>query len=324
MSDTALILKHYCLLSKNIESLSDGQARLKQTDGDTDGIDNNSLLTVFVTIMPRTGPYRGGKFDFELDLSAGYPTSPPVVRAHTTMYHPNVDCLCFYDEDETGGDVCLNLLDELWSPDMTLEDVVQGLLFLLQEPNLDDPLSSIFDGTEDKDEYLRNVRRSLHGGLTVDDVHFKRNLVDGYESDNEEENEVAPSDQDNVVSNSEGTQVETQSIPTLQNSDNDDSKTREMSLPHTIPYHDDTLTTPSPLSLPTPTTHTAPDPPMLDSPVDREHSPPLFSQQHISLNAFDKMWTLSLNSIIRTIILGGALRTNEANKMDTSDVVDIR
>ena len=65
---------------------------------------------------------------------------------------------------------------------MSLEDVVQGLLFLLHQPNLEDPLNSMFGVAEDEEEFVNNVRRSLRGE-EVDGMEFERNLVDGYESD---------------------------------------------------------------------------------------------------------------------------------------------
>lgn len=171
-SDKAVLLKHYRDLARTISSFSNDQACLKELADDED----LDLETVFVTVSPNDGPYRGGKFDFEFDLSDGYPTCPPVVRCQTHIYHPNID---FCDDQ---GDVCLNLLDELWTPDMTLEDVVQGVLFLLYNPNVEDPLSSMFTGNESEEQFLENVRASLRGE-SVDGEDFERNLADGYESD---------------------------------------------------------------------------------------------------------------------------------------------
>lgn len=169
-TDTALLLKHYRDLARNIESFSDGQAKLKERNGD----DDCSLDVICVTLAPKTGLYRGGKFDFELDVSTEYPACPPVVHCMTQIYHPNID---FSDES---GEVCLNLLDELWTSNMTLEDVIQGLLFLLQNPNIEDPLNCMFTGSEDEEEFQQNVRRSLKGE-EVDGVPFERNLSASYE-----------------------------------------------------------------------------------------------------------------------------------------------
>ena len=174
-TDTALVLKQYRDLARNIESFSNGQAKLKDRDEDDDSLD-----VIHVTLAPKTGLYRGGKFDFEMDVSADFPYSPPVVHCMTEIYHPNID---FSDDS---GEVCLNLLDDLWTTDMTLEDVVQGLLFLLHHPNLEDPLSCLFTGGEDEEDFQRNVRLSLKGGIDIDGVVFTRNLSASYEDDEED------------------------------------------------------------------------------------------------------------------------------------------
>lgn len=71
-SDKPLLLKHYCDLAKNVQSLSSGQVALKTLDENEDF----SLDSVCVTLRPADGPYRGGKFDFEIDISDGYPSNP--------------------------------------------------------------------------------------------------------------------------------------------------------------------------------------------------------------------------------------------------------
>ena len=314
MADTGLLLKHYCQLSKNIDSLSDGQARLAEgTDGQED-----TLTTVTVSIAPHSGPYRGGRFDFELDISHHYPSFPPSVRALTKMYHPNVE-FSGDEEDEDDGGVCLNLLDELWTSSMTLEDVVQGLLFLLHNPNLEDPLGSLFSGSDDEEEFLRNVRRSLRGGK-VAGMQFQRNLLDGYESDCEEdENDDAPGDRDNLESTpdvlvEEGDQgeisISTEFLP-ARNTENESNLISSLDV---ITEEDENLendasTEPGKLhnlppllpSLPTHLTQLAGS---NEPSTDRERQLPLFSQLNAPLWSFDKMWTLSLSSTIRTIVLG--------------------
>ena len=323
MSETALLLKHYRLLTKNIDSLSDGQARLKPADEDSD--QGDSLATILISLAPRSGPYRGGQFDFELDLSEGYPTSPPVVRSRTPIYHPNVDCCCDYSE----GDVCLNLLDELWTTDMTLEDVVQGLLFLLHEPNLEDPLNSMFDGSEDEEEFHQNVRKSLRGGMEINGVLFERNLVDGYDSEVEEENEDAPRKSGEDAPSNQGincgieealtTETESELTVAIQNdcpaTELDDTPPATTTIDSVVPLQAPPFPHPSDSEVGTP--------PVLrstESSVDREQSSTLFSQRELSFDGFDKMWTLSLNSVIRTIVLGAQMTLQ---RLDSSSV-DVR
>lgn len=188
-TEKAVLLKHYRNLVRTITSFSNKQAYLRVDDEALR--DNDDSLTVLqITIAPKGGPYCGGKFDFELDLSNGYPSCAPTVTCRTQVYHPNIDW------DDGRGDVCLNLLDELWTSEMTLEDVVQGLLFLFYNPNIEDPLNSMFTGSETDEEFQDNIRLSLLGE-EVDGVQFEANLTADCDSDVEEVGREAATTSDN-------------------------------------------------------------------------------------------------------------------------------
>ena len=88
----------------------------------------------------------------QIDIAIGVPT----VTCLTNIYHPNID------PTETWVNVCMNIFDD-WPPCYGLQDCIQGLLFLLHNPNLSDPLSPYFDGSLDEEEFARNVRKSLLG-----------------------------------------------------------------------------------------------------------------------------------------------------------------
>ena len=322
-TDTAQLLKQYCLLSRNIASLSNGQAVLR--DSATE--DEDALTAVHVSLSPRDGPYRGGKFDFVLDLSDGYPTSPPTVRSLTPMYHPNVEVAG--SEDEEDGSVCLNLMDELWTPSMTLEDVVQGLLFLLYNPNLEDPLSCLFCGSEDEDDFLCDVRRSLRGG-DVAGVHFERNLLDGYDSecddDQEEQEGEAPVINDNLVSiddvlgGPEGDMVSTNTAEVVSDNLMVESANKTAFSPNLDVLveadENETLGEDSDGSSPSSPT------PTLPASVPATDKWKLFSQQNPPLSGFDMMWALALSSTMRTIVLG-AQRAQTLARVDSSEI-DVR
>ena len=171
------LLKQYADLARNIANFSDGQARISEDESDLNGSSNESLETITLILSPNSGPYKGGTFIFKVFLK-DFPHQAPAVTNCTPIYHPNID------EDN----ICLNLLDELWSSKVTLEDIVQGILFLLHYPNINDPVSKLFWGVEKYCDYRRNVRLSLRGN-TVEGCTFHRNLPDNFLSDDDDDDD---------------------------------------------------------------------------------------------------------------------------------------
>ena len=147
----------------SLDSLTNGQASVT--------VDEENVGKFTLTIIPNDGHYRNGKFDFEItfDDPSSYPADLPEVICTTPICHPNIE------NEYDGTNVCLSLFDE-WDSN-SLADVVQGLLFLFYNPNIEDPLSSLFDGTETEDEFTERVRLSLLGELEIDGFSFTRNQV---------------------------------------------------------------------------------------------------------------------------------------------------
>lgn len=171
------LMKQYRHLVKNIDSFSNGQAAVSENQADSD-----SLNTINVVIKPNDGLYKGGKFEFTIEMNEENPLQePPKIQSLTKVYHPNIDQIDEYSE----GDICLNLLDELWTTSLTLEDYVQGLLFMFYNPNVEDPLNPAFDGSESEEKLRYNVRMSLRG-REVEGVDYDNVLEDGYESEDGE------------------------------------------------------------------------------------------------------------------------------------------
>ena len=123
------VAKDFHKLLRNVDSFSGGQAKITDFEDD--------LGEFVVEIIPNDGVYQHGKFRFKI-LPKNYPGMAPEVHCQTKIYHPNID-LVEDEEDETDerltGDVCLNLFDE-WTASNDLQDCVQGLLFLMYNPNL--------------------------------------------------------------------------------------------------------------------------------------------------------------------------------------------
>lgn len=83
-------------------------------------------------IMPESAPYNKGAFKIELNFPPEYPFKPPAITFKTRIYHPNVD---------EKGQVCLPMiLPENWKPATKTEQVIQGLVALVNDPEPDHPL----------------------------------------------------------------------------------------------------------------------------------------------------------------------------------------
>ena len=170
------LLKQYGNLVKNVRNFTDGQVKISEETTATNGQDSLELISL--TFSPTGGLYRGGTFTFTITLN-NFPQEAPVVICGTQIYHPNIG---------VEGEVCLNLLYDLWNSSITLEDVVQGILYLFYSPCVADPASELFDGTEPYKLYRKNVRKSLMGG-TVANFPFERNLPEDFIEEKEEEKE---------------------------------------------------------------------------------------------------------------------------------------
>ncbi|GMI86827.1 ubiquitin conjugating enzyme 9 [Hibiscus trionum] len=75
---------------------------------------------------PEGNPFEGHTF-----FLPDYPMRPPrfVFRFHGSVFHPNFS--------EIGG-IRLDILQERWSPDIRVVEILARLLGLLRVPNLDD------------------------------------------------------------------------------------------------------------------------------------------------------------------------------------------
>lgn len=83
---------------------------------------------------PKDTPYEGGNFRIFIKLPPEYPYKSPSVGFETRIYHPNVD--------EKSGSVCLDVLNQYWSPLFDCTNIVDSFIpLLLNYPNALDPLN---------------------------------------------------------------------------------------------------------------------------------------------------------------------------------------
>lgn len=97
---------------------------------------------------PVDTPYEGGKFKLRITFPQDYPMNPPNIIFTTKIFHPNIS--------ETY--VCLDILQNKWSPVLSIEKVLLSLSSLLMDPNPNSPLVADANNLYVKDREKFNAK----------------------------------------------------------------------------------------------------------------------------------------------------------------------
>jgi ubiquitin-conjugating enzyme E2 H len=108
--------------------------KLLMSDHDVQLVDDN-ISEFYITFKgPPDSPYEGGSWKLHVELPEAYPYKSPSIGFVNRIYHPNVD--------ELAGSVCLDVINQTWSPMFDLINVFEVFLpQLLLYPNPSDPLN---------------------------------------------------------------------------------------------------------------------------------------------------------------------------------------
>lgn len=93
---------------------------------------NESYEQLYIIFKLKNGHYKGQLHILDLNLnpkkskSDRYPLSPPNVNFITKIFHTNIS--------PTTGYVCLDILQDQWSPIMNFDIIVQTIILLLDDP----------------------------------------------------------------------------------------------------------------------------------------------------------------------------------------------
>ncbi|KAH7550248.1 hypothetical protein JRO89_XS13G0160200 [Xanthoceras sorbifolium] len=109
---------------------------------------------------PKESPYQGGVWKIRVELPDAYPYKSPSIGFVNKIYHPNVD--------EMSGSVCLDVINQTWSPMFDLVNVFEVFLpQLLLYPNPSDPLNGEAAALMMRDRTAYEQRVKGHIGVWV-------------------------------------------------------------------------------------------------------------------------------------------------------------
>ncbi|KAA0193638.1 hypothetical protein HAZT_HAZT007171 [Hyalella azteca] len=108
-----------------------------------------SILIVLIC-RPHDTPFEDGTFKLTLEFTEEYPNKPPIVKFVSKMFHPNV---------YADGGICLDILQNRWSPTYDVAAILTSIQSLLDEPNPNSPANSLAAQLyqENRREYEKRV-----------------------------------------------------------------------------------------------------------------------------------------------------------------------
>ena len=124
--------------------------------------------------------WEGGIFKLSLKFGNNYPTNAPSVKFVTPMFHPNV---------YKSGEICLDLLQNNWSPINNVSSILLSIQSLLTDPNCQSLANSEAGRLylDNKLEYAKKVEEIVEASLDMVEKDFPEDDDDEFEDEDEGE-----------------------------------------------------------------------------------------------------------------------------------------
>src|SRR6267154_1553951 len=105
----------------------------------------------YVAFCSGDTPFEDGTFKLLLTFDESYPNKPPTVKFLSRMFHPNV---------YANGELCLDILQNRWSPTYDVAAILTSIQSLLHDPNPNSPANAEAAQLyrENMKEYVRRVK----------------------------------------------------------------------------------------------------------------------------------------------------------------------
>lgn len=121
--------------------------------------ENDIMMWNAVIFGPQDTPFEYGTFKLTLLFHEEYPNKPPRVRFVSNMFHPNI---------YADGGICLDILQNAWSPTYDVSAILTSIQSLLSDPNPNSPANSIAAQLykENRREYEKRIKACVEQSFT--------------------------------------------------------------------------------------------------------------------------------------------------------------